>query len=180
MKAPLIKDMENALAGVLKISAELKTRSNPRPALVSILRKLRIARELSSVYYICVAGSQSAGKTRLVRELYQLDEGWLADNQGRGERVPVFILEKECDAPYAVVVKYDGQGNEQEEQISQDAFRALISGYDNSGNLEVVGQHMTVEFFTKLSAHRTAASSTNQAAENCRRQGIEVDVGRFG
>jgi len=136
MKAPLIKDMENAVAGILKIAAELKTRSNPRPALVSILRKLRIARELSSVYYICVAGSQSAGKTRLVRELYQLDEGWLADNQGRGERVPVFILETECDAPYAVVVKYDAQGNEQEESISQDAFRALISGYEHSESLD--------------------------------------------
>ncbi len=136
MKAPLIKDMETAVAGVLKISAELKTRSNPRPALVSILRKLRIARELSSVYYICVAGSQSAGKTRLVRELYELGEGWLADNQGRGERIPVFILEKDCDAPYAVVVKYDAQGNEKEEKISQDAFRALISGYDNSGDLD--------------------------------------------
>ncbi|HCF1383045.1 TPA: hypothetical protein NH842_006118, partial [Pseudomonas aeruginosa] len=136
MTAPLIKDMETAVAGVLKISAELKTRSNPRPALVSILRKLRIARELSSVYYICVAGSQSAGKTRLIRELYDLGEGWLADNQGRGERIPVFILEKECDAPYAVIVKYDAQGNEQEEKISQDVFRALISGYDNSGDLD--------------------------------------------
>lgn len=136
MNVTLIKDMENALAGVLKISAELNTQNNPRPALVSIIRKLRIARELSSIYYICVAGSQSAGKTRLIRELYQLDEGWLADNQGRGERIPVFILEKECDAPYAVVVKYDAQGNEQEEAIGQDAFRALISGYENSGNLD--------------------------------------------
>src|SRR5690606_1480241 len=136
MKATLIKDLENAVAGVLKVSAELKTRSNPRPALVSILRKLRIARELSSVYYICVAGSQSAGKTRLIRELYDLGEGWHADNQGRGERIPVFILEKDCDTPYAVVVKYDAQGNEQEEMISQDAFRALISGYDSSGDLD--------------------------------------------
>ncbi|MBN0559804.1 hypothetical protein JTM38_35655, partial [Pseudomonas aeruginosa] len=33
-------------------------------------------------------------------------------------------------------VKYDAQGNEQEEKISQDVFRALISGYDNSGDLD--------------------------------------------
>lgn len=33
MTAPLIKDMETAVAGVLKISAELKTRSNPPPSL---------------------------------------------------------------------------------------------------------------------------------------------------
>lgn len=135
MKAPLIKDMENAVACLLKVTAELKTRSNPRPALVSILRKLRIARELASVYYICVAGSQSAGKTRLMRELYEIDEGWLADNQGRGERIPVFILETECDAPHAVVVRYDAHGNEQEKTISQEEFRALISGYEHSENL---------------------------------------------
>ncbi len=135
MKAPLIKDMESAVVGVLKVTAELKTRSNHRPALVTFLRKLRIARELASVYYICVAGSQSAGKTRLVRELYQLDDEWLADNQGRGERIPVFILEKDCDAPYAVVVRYDAQGKELEEKISQDTFRALVSGYDNSDSL---------------------------------------------
>lgn len=135
MKAPLIKDMEIAVAGVLKVTAELKTRNSHRSALVSILRKLRIARELASVYYICVAGSQSAGKTRLVRELYQLDDGWLADNQGRGERIPVFILEKDCDAPYAVVVRYDASGKEQEEEINQEAFRVLISGYDHSDSL---------------------------------------------
>lgn len=136
MQTSLIKDMENAVAGVLKVSAELRTRNNPRPALVSILRKLRIARELSSVYYICVAGSQSAGKTRLIRELYNLDEDWLSDNQGRGERIPVFVLENDCDAPYAVVVKYDTQGHEQEEKISQSAFRSLISGYENSGDFD--------------------------------------------
>lgn len=128
----LIKDLENALAGVLTISAELKSRSTHRPALVSILRKLRIARELASVYYICVAGSQSAGKTRLVRELYQLDEGWLADNQGRGERVPVFIIETDCDRPYAVAVSYTEAGEEREDEITQEEFRGIVSAYDAS------------------------------------------------
>jgi hypothetical protein len=30
----------------------------------------------------------------------------------------------------------------------------------------VVGQHMTVKFFAKLSAHRTAASSADEASED--------------
>lgn len=131
MRTQLIKEMENAVVGVLNVTAELKSRTNPRPALVSILRKLRIARELASVYYICIAGSQSAGKTRLLRELYQLDDSWLADNQGRGERTPVFIIEKECENPYAVIVAYDKQGNEQELEVSQEVFRNIISGYDS-------------------------------------------------
>jgi hypothetical protein len=126
----LIKDLENALAGVLTISAELKTRGSHRQALISILRKLRIARELASVYYICIAGSQSAGKTRLVRELYSLDESWLADNQGRGERVPVFIIEKDCDEPKAFAVRYTEAGEEQEVEISKEEFREIVSAYD--------------------------------------------------
>lgn len=136
MKAHLIKNLENALAGVLKVSAELKSQSNVRSKIVLLLRKLRIARELSSLYYICVAGSQSAGKTRLICELYNLGGDWFVDNQGRGERIPVFILENDCTAPYAVVIKHDDQGNEKEEKISPEFFRSLIKGYKNTGDFD--------------------------------------------
>ena len=67
MTPDLIKNLEHAVAGVLDVVAGLDSRSAHRATLKSVLRKLRITRELSSLYYICVAGSQSAGKTRLVR-----------------------------------------------------------------------------------------------------------------
>lgn len=130
MHSPLIKDLERALTALLPVTAQLKT-SPQRTAIVSLLRKLRIARELSSAYYVCVAGSQSAGKTRLVRELYGLDGTWLADNQGRGERVPVFIFEKAgCTEPYAVAVQCSDSDHEQEVKLSPEEFRALVSDYD--------------------------------------------------
>jgi len=130
MHSPLIKDLERALTALLPVTAQLKT-SPQRTAIVSLLRKLRIARELSSAYYVCVAGSQSAGKTRLVRELYGLDDSWLADNQGRGERIPVFIFEKAgCTAPYAVAIQCNDSDEEQEIPLSPEEFRALVSDYD--------------------------------------------------
>lgn len=133
MTPDLIKNLEHAVAGVLDVVAGLDSRSAHRATLKSVLRKLRITRELSSLYYICVAGSQSAGKTRLVRELYNLngEDEWLVDNQGRGERVPVFILEKDVTAPYAVGVRYKpGADGREEETLNKEDFRRIISAYD--------------------------------------------------
>lgn len=54
----------------------------------------------------------------------------MVDNQGRGERVPVFILEKDCAAPYAVGVRYKpGPGWQEEEALDKESFRR-ISAYD--------------------------------------------------
>lgn len=133
MTPDLIKKLELATADVLDVVTELENRSEHRTKLKSILRKLRITRELSSMYYICIAGSQSAGKTRLVRELYELDDEheWLVDNQGRGERVPVFIIEQECAQPHAVGIRYkpDAEGNE-EVSLDKDSFRRIVNTYD--------------------------------------------------
>src|SRR4051794_4088627 len=42
-----------------------------------------------------VTGTQGAGKTTLMREVYgEQVEGWLADNAGRGEKLPVLITEE--------------------------------------------------------------------------------------
>lgn len=135
MYTPLIKNLECALAALLPITAQLK-KSPQRHAIMSLLRKLRIARELSSAYYICVAGSQSAGKTRLVREIYDLDDTWLADNMGRGERIPVFIYEKVgCTVPYAVAVQCNDAEEEQEVPLKPEEFRDLVKNFDAASGI---------------------------------------------
>ncbi len=124
----LIAQVEQALTRVLKAKDGVSRNTETADAIVATLRKLRIARELSERYYVAVAGSQSAGKTRLIRELYGLDKTWLCDELGRGEKLPVFIIEKDAiDAPYGVQQKIDEHGEIVEEKVSAEVFRDLAA-----------------------------------------------------
>jgi hypothetical protein len=64
------------------------------PDLLKLIRKVKVAARLAERFSIAVTGSQSAGKTLLMRNLYDLDTTWLEDNRGRGEKVPLLVLEK--------------------------------------------------------------------------------------
>ena len=106
-----------------------------RNRIVNLVRKLRITRELSDAYYIAVAGSQGAGKTSLIRTLYDLDQQWLADNNGRGERLPVFVLEKDgIDSPVGCKLVVDdnaaknGRGEIKEVKLTAHEFRRMTDG----------------------------------------------------
>lgn len=101
-----------------------------RDSIIHCVRKLRINRELGEYYYVAVAGGQSAGKTRIIRELYGLDGTWLEDNEGRGEHLPVFIIETlDITEPYATQIVLDPETRETEEvRIDPAAFRRLIKG----------------------------------------------------
>jgi energy-coupling factor transporter ATP-binding protein EcfA2 len=61
------------------------------------LRQAQRDCQMTSLLYdhtvIAVAGDQGAGKTRLMRLLYDLDANWLDDKPGRGEYLPVLVLE---------------------------------------------------------------------------------------
>ena len=63
------------------------------PELHQALRACQMTSLLYGNTVVAVAGSQGAGKTTLVRELYEIDTCWLAGNEGQGERVPVMVLE---------------------------------------------------------------------------------------
>lgn len=63
--------------------------------ILPVMRSLLLAEVLSQTWIIAVGGSQSAGKTSLVRAMYGLrdENDWLSDNEGQGERLPVLVLE---------------------------------------------------------------------------------------
>lgn len=63
--------------------------------LQNLIRKFRISSVLANRYTVCIAGSQGAGKTTFLRGLYGLDKTWLDDNAGRGEKVPILIVEED-------------------------------------------------------------------------------------
>ncbi|QCP47881.1 hypothetical protein FAZ95_00990 [Trinickia violacea] len=123
----MIEQVEHALTRVLRAGDGAIKRKDVSDAIVDVIRKLRIARELNERYYIAVAGTQGAGKTRLIRELYGLDRTWLDDNEGRGERLPVFVVEEEgIDEPYGVVQSVNSQGDIVERRLSGEDFRNRI------------------------------------------------------
>ncbi|KAF1053637.1 MAG: hypothetical protein GAK43_01307 [Stenotrophomonas maltophilia] len=125
----LLQKLEANLASTLLASSFL-AKPSFSTRIIDCVRKLRIARELNQLYYIAVAGSQSAGKTRLIRELYALDEHWLKDNDGRGERLPVFIIETDDPrAPFATRIAVSA-GRVAESEITPEEFRRLVSGWD--------------------------------------------------
>lgn len=128
----LIGQVEQALTRVLRAGPGIRDTHDSANAIIDVLRKLRIARELSDRYYIAVTGSQSAGKTRLMRELYNLGKDWLFDDQGRGERVPVFIIEDDSiDAPYGAVQSVEN-GEVVEKRLEAKDFRDLTTSWSET------------------------------------------------
>lgn len=65
-------------------------------ALRPIIRRLLLSQTLGKYSLLAIAGTQGAGKTTLVKSLYELtgeDAGWLEANEGRGETYPILITE---------------------------------------------------------------------------------------
>ena len=71
-------------------------------ALRPIMRRLLLNQTLGQYSLLAVAGTQGAGKTTLIKSLYDLkgeDAGWLKANEGRGETYPILITEGDPTAP---------------------------------------------------------------------------------
>ncbi|QRI86455.1 sugar kinase [Pseudomonas putida] len=66
--------------------------------LLEVMRRLLLAEVLGNTWIVVMGGSQGAGKTTLMASIYDLrGDGprWLQSNEGRGEKMPVLILEVE-------------------------------------------------------------------------------------
>lgn len=67
-----------------------------------IMRRLLLCQTLGQYSLLAVAGTQGAGKTTLIKSLYELegeDADWLKPNEGRGETYPILVTEGALDAP---------------------------------------------------------------------------------
>lgn len=143
-------DVINPVIKVLRETLRL-ARSFERPqkqltALQTVLRKLMVIRELHTTLFVSVAGTQGAGKTRLMQELYGL-ESWLDDNAGRGERRPLFILESDCSQPYATGISTE----DLEERIDRETLNQELRSFSDSARylllrLYVPRQHFSPGF----------------------------------
>ncbi|MBB1504092.1 sugar kinase [Pseudoalteromonas sp. SG41-1] len=71
--------------------------------LLAVMRRLLLAEILGNEWIIAVGGSQGAGKTTLMSKIYDCGD-WLQGNEGRGEKLPVMIIEtNEVSAPQGYV-----------------------------------------------------------------------------
>lgn len=92
----LLQDL-NAALRELRGAAHLLWDPDMDAALRPVMRRLLLAEVLGQEWILAIGGSQGAGKTTLLRTLYGLsgeDAAWLQPNEGRGERLPVLVLEE--------------------------------------------------------------------------------------
>lgn len=127
MYATLIDPVNEALRQILNIAVQFDRTNAEREKIRAVLRKLLVIREMHSTYFICVGGTQGAGKTHLLRELYGLDD-WLQDNPGRGECRPLFILERDCETSYARGVDEYGEEHEINQETLAKELRSFSTG----------------------------------------------------
>ncbi len=146
MHADVIDPVIKVLRQTLSLAAEFDRTQQQRSTLRSVLRKLMVIRELHSTSFVSVTGTQGAGKTRLLKEVYGLD-GWLDDNAGRGEKRPLFVLECDCSEPKATGITAEGV----EVPIDRETLTRELRSFSDSEQylllrLYVPRQHFTPGF----------------------------------
>lgn len=131
----LLNELNAALLDLHAGSAALPNDPKLSEALKQALRQLIVAETLSKNWIIAVAGSQGAGKTTLVQALYGLASGpdsWLQPNEGRGEKLPILVLEdRACKFPQGTLRVLDRVGDRTAlatRDVEPAAFHAAVCG----------------------------------------------------
>lgn len=148
----VLKKLEDALTNLMHCVTGLESnKQDINDSIIDINRTLRLTRELSETNYIAITGTQSAGKTEIIKKLYDLDDTWLSSNLGRGEQLPVFVVEcNSCSQPYATALKVV-DGNTNEARIEPEEFQRITRDYSSCNTQEssvlLVRLYVPVKFF---------------------------------
>lgn len=92
----LLENLNNALRHLRGACTDLGSEEIDEK-LQEVMRRLLLAEVLGKTWIVAVGGSQGAGKTTLMACMYDLrSDGpqWLQGNEGRGEKMPVLVLEE--------------------------------------------------------------------------------------
>lgn len=112
---------------------EEDTRSSFRDDLRRALRDCQMTGLLHDHTVIAIAGDQGAGKTRLMRLLYDLDTVWLGDNAGRGEYLPVLVLEDpSIGEVHGCIYRWNDEtdpGEPRGEAVSAERFQQAVRNW---------------------------------------------------
>jgi len=113
----LLKHLNRSLRDLLGATSILQQdEERLRSTMLPLMRRLLLAEVVGNQWMVAVGGSQGAGKTTLVRTLYDLqgeDARWLEPNEGRGEQLPILIQEDaQCNKPQGVLLEKEVKGEE--------------------------------------------------------------------
>jgi energy-coupling factor transporter ATP-binding protein EcfA2 len=143
----LLKNLNQSLRALRGASAVLDGPSLDEE-LRPVMQRLLLAEVLGELSIIAIGGSQGAGKTTLLAKLYGLscdESSWLNANEGRGEQLPVLILEDQNATTaqgYQRRLVFNEQTNRYElvEEPVKDAraFRNACGGGDSSVLLPIL------------------------------------------
>lgn len=118
--------------------------------LSATIRDCQMTSLLHDSTVVAVAGKQGAGKTMLVRMLYDLDTTWLCDNAGRGEYIPVMVLEDgDVSEPQGCIYRWNDEtdlGAVRGTPLSAEAFRGAVKS-SGSNTLELPVLRVPVRYF---------------------------------
>lgn len=150
----LLSSLTNNL---LKLRAAISSEKNKQSfdeKINSVIRKIYLAQVLSNKSVTAVAGRQGAGKTTFLKNLYELDDAWLDPNLGRGEQVPLLVLERQgITEPCAEVIELKQPETAGESSayvllprsIDSTEFKGLVKGW--SGGQILVTLYVPKKYF---------------------------------
>ncbi|MCM1008392.1 MAG: hypothetical protein NC485_10770 [Ruminococcus flavefaciens] len=110
-------------------------------------RKIEIAAILYGKQTICIAGLQGEGKTTLIKNFYNISDEFFNVTEGRGERIPIIITEKDIQNPEMYICK-TCKANKyaiEEEKITDPAkFREISSKRNDDNTNDVLYMELRV------------------------------------
>lgn len=132
----LLQNLNRALRELRGAAHLLHHEPELMKALHQVMRRLAVAELFNRHSVIVIAGSQGAGKTTLLRTMYDLHDpqaAWLQPNIGRGEKVPVLVVEDKAlmaaQGFLRVLEKTDGDRYvEKDIRVDVQHFHAALSG----------------------------------------------------
>ncbi len=141
----LLQDL-NAALRELRGSAQLLGDPEIDDSMLPLMRRLLLAEVLSKEWIIAIGGSQGAGKTTLLQTIYGFageDAQWLQPNEGRGERLPVLVLEDaHCarvqGAVRLIAEQTKGSFRMMERELTPKEFQRAVSDPDPAYLLPVL------------------------------------------
>jgi hypothetical protein len=97
--------LPNLADAVLRLGVQLDIHRVDDARWADVVRQFYLVNTLSKDHFVAVAGEQGAGKTQLLSNLYPSAAAWLRGNLGRGEKIPVAVVERAgLTEPQGVVV----------------------------------------------------------------------------